>query len=421
MTDDRPDEPTSPHLDELLAAAGIDGHDIDVAREHMQLPLLALEHMVLPHAGVHNLAELSTVTGLEPAMISRVWRSLGFAEPGPDDRIFSEVDAEMLGAVVLLQQMEIIDAELTLQMSRVIGSSMARVALAVIDAVDPDDEQTDPAEPVEGADGAEGSESAAGPDPAEGSTEASTEVDESLFISAAPLVLPTLVKVIEMVWRRHMQVAARARMEQELAGPERGHQVVGFADLVGFTALSQQIGSHQLAEVVDRFETIAYDTVSAGGGRVVKMIGDEVMFSVPDAAAAVEIALGLSAGYRDDDELSDVRVGLAAGSVLQREADLFGPVVNRASRIVNIAFPGSVVCDDVIHEALADSTDLAWRPLGARRLKDIGRVSLFVVRRAEAPERQRSTRERAEAIRSERREAGVAALDRVRKRRGDRP
>ena len=68
-------------------------------------------------------------------------------------------------------------------------------------------------------------------------------------------------------------------------------------------ALSQQIDAHELAGVVDRFETIAYDTVNRLGGRVVKMIGDEVMFSVPDEASAVEIALSLSETYRDDDEL----------------------------------------------------------------------------------------------------------------------
>ena len=61
---------------------------------------------------------------------------------------------------------------------------------------------------------------------------------------------------------------------------------VGFADMVGFTMLSQHLGDEELAAVVARFEALAHDTVVALGGRVVKMIGDEVMFVVPTAAGA---------------------------------------------------------------------------------------------------------------------------------------
>jgi adenylate cyclase len=263
-------------------------------------------------------------------------------------------------------------------MARVIGSSLARVATTLIDAVDP-------AEPGPGVGGED-------------------------FAAVAPLLLPTLLQVMDFVWRRHVQAEARARMAREHAGTDPDHRVVGFADLVGFTALSQQVTAHELAGVVDRFEDIAYDTVGALGGRVVKMIGDEVMFSVPDERSAAEIALSLSETYRDDDELSDVRVGLAAGPVLQREADLFGPVVNRASRIVNLAFPGTVVCSGEVHDGLDDDPAFTWKPIGARNLKDIGKVPLFVLRRTDAPVRDKSSREEAEARRAERREARVAEL-----------
>jgi len=67
-------------------------------------------------------------------------------------------------------------------------------------------------------------------------------------------------------------------------------------------------------------------------GRVLKMIGDEVMFLVEDPVAAAEIALGLADASRDAAELSDVRVGLALGPVLEREGDAYGPTVNLASR-----------------------------------------------------------------------------------------
>ena len=156
---------------------------------------------------------------------------------------------------------------------------------------------------------------------------------------------------------------------------------IGFADMVGFTVLSQQLSEGALAEVVGRFEALAYDTISASGGRVVKMIGDEVMFSVPDVAAAASIALGLSAAYAADEMLSEVRVGLACGPVLLRDGDCFGPAVNLASRIVNIAAPGSVIVSDEVHSVLEGDDQFAWKSIRPRYLKDIGRVPLWVLNR----------------------------------------
>ena len=96
--------------------------------------------------------------------------------------------------------------------------------------------------------------------------------------------LPMFPAVLEQVWRRHLQVAARRRLLRGDVEDGPG-LVVGFADLVGFTALAQQVSDAELAEVVDQFERLAYDVVVAGGGRVVKMIGDEVMFLVDDPVA----------------------------------------------------------------------------------------------------------------------------------------
>ncbi len=369
----------------MLRSIGLSAQEIEDAREHRHLELLAIEHLVLPEAAEHDLAEVAAATGLLTAQISQLWRSLGFVEPRPGDRIFTEADVNMLRTIGQLLELGLIDDELTVQMARVIGSSLSRVASALIDAVDP-------AEPTHRRFG--------GPDR-----------DGDDFASVAPLLLPTLLQVMDFVWRRHVQAEARARMARDHAGTDPDQRAVGFADLVGFTALSQQITAHELAGVVDRFEAIAYDTVSELGGRVVKMIGDEVMFSVPDERAAAEIALTLSETYRDDDELSDVRVGLAAGPVLQREADLFGPVVNRASRIVNLAFPGSVVCSEEIQAALADDPAFLWKPIGSRNLKNIGKVPLYVLRRDSEPVRDKSSREEAEGRRAERREARVTEIE----------
>ncbi|HEX2577626.1 MAG TPA: adenylate/guanylate cyclase domain-containing protein [Aquihabitans sp.] len=376
-------------MSELLESVGVDAEEIAEARSHRHLELLAIEHLVMPEAADHDIEEIAAATGLSPAQIAQLWRSLGFVEPRPGDRIFNDADVDMLRTIGQLIGMGMIDDELTVQMARVIGSSLARVASALIDSVDP-------AEPTNRL-----RAERHGGDPARPADD---------FAAVAPLLLPTLLQVMDFVWRRHVQAEARARMAREHAGTDPDHRAVGFADLVGFTALSQQVTAHELAAVVDRFEAIAYDTVSRLGGRVVKMIGDEVMFSVPDERAAAEIALSLSETYREDDGLSDVRVGLAAGPVLQREADLYGPVVNRASRIVNIAFPGTVVCGDEIHELLAGDPAFRWKSIGQRNLKDIGKVQLHVLRRQGEPERRKTSRQEAEARRAERREARVGEI-----------
>jgi class 3 adenylate cyclase len=140
---------------------------------------------------------------------------------------------------------------------------------------------------------------------------------------------------------------------------------------------------------VSRFEDVAHDTVTALGGRVVKMIGDEVMFVTDLAAQAARIALALAEAYADDELLSDVRVALAVGPVLVQDGDYYGPVVNLASRAAEIAAPGSVLVSDEFHTALLaeiggsppEPEEFAFKALRPRLLKDLGRVQLWAVHR----------------------------------------
>jgi len=155
------------------------------------------------------------------------------------------------------------------------------------------------------------------------------------------------------------------------------------------------VGDDELAAIVDQFEQLAFDVVTAQGGRVVKMIGDEVMFTVDSAEAAAEIGLALAEGTRGADELSDLRVGLAAGPLLEHEGDLYGPVVNLASRITAIAFPGTIVVSASMRDQLEGREEYRLRSMRARYLKDIGRVPLWVLRRAAPAESRFAERRRA--------------------------
>jgi adenylate cyclase len=335
---------------EVLAEGGVSPEDIEVAEDRGTLELLAVERLLLPEAGQFTLEEAAEKVGFEPQLLQHFWRALGFPDPRPGERIFTDTDVANFRTVQILLDSGVVSRSQALQMTRVIGNSLSRVATAQVDAIEQ--------EVLRGGEG-----------------------DETEFAERAGLIFELLPSVMDYVWRRHLQADARQRLSREPAS-ERPGVAVGFADLVGFTALSQQVHDEELARIVDRFEAIAYDTVAAEGGRVVKMIGDEVMFSVADVRGALEIGLTLAETFKEDEALSDVRVGIASGPVLEREGDLYGPVVNLASRIVGIAYPGSVVVSPDVHDLLADDQSLRFRSLRSHTLKDIGRVKLWAVRRA---------------------------------------
>jgi adenylate cyclase len=344
-------------LHALLRAVGVSDEDVARADSDGTLVLLAIEHLALEQEQRYDAAEVCRLTTLTEDELRHIWRSLGFPELQPGDEIFTDVDVVNMSALARLLHSGAVTPEVAYGMTRVVGSSMARVASAMIDTVSARAEQV----------------------LREGDHDATIDLDQ--IASETQGFLPMFPEVLVQVWRRHLQAAARRRV---LRGDlDSAEVVVGFADMVGFTALAQQVTDQELALVVDQFEHLAYDVVVAGGGRVLKMIGDEVMFVVDDPFAAVEVALGLADASRDAAELSDVRVGLAYGSILEREGDAYGPTVNLASRATAIAYPGTVVVSPELRTALEDSPDYAFKGMRPRYLKHIGRVSLSVVRRAE--------------------------------------
>lgn len=156
--------------------------------------------------------------------------------------------------------------------------------------------------------------------------------------------------------QRHSVVDIDERSQVRLA--------VGFVDLVGFTPLARALGVIELAQMIDRFEMTAFDCASGHGGRLVKSIGDEVMFVAEDALAACAIALDLVARFEGDDRI-DPRGGVCAGDVLFRLGDYYGPVVNLASRLADEAVPGEVLTD----ESVTGIVGVALEPGGRRKLK----------------------------------------------------
>jgi adenylate cyclase len=268
--------------------------------------------------------------------------------------------------------MDMVDVDSAVKMARVIGTSMARIAEA---------------------------ETAPGSTPILSSSGDSV-IDADQFAQRAGTSLPAMGRLLEYVWRRHLGAATRRAMLTRTRRSDEGISpimAVGFADMVGFTLLSQHLDDAELGEVVLRFETLAHDTVVARGGRVVKMIGDEAMFVVQTAAGAAEIGLSLAEAYAGDQLLSDVRVALAFGPVLVQDGDFYGTVVNLASRLVAVANPGTVLISDELRSALEaeGATQFTARAIRSRTLKDIGRVQAWKLSRVgvePGADRRRTTR-----------------------------
>jgi adenylate cyclase len=340
------------HLRSLLESLGVSAEDIDRAAAEGNLYLLTVDRLLVAGTPLYTATEVAQRSGMPLELTARFWRALGFTDVTDDERHFTDADVEALAIAERFLKEGLADVEVALQLTRVIGLSMARVAEAEVAASPLTRNDLDPDEMAD------------------------------LFLRSLDVILPSMGRLLEYAWRRHLHAAFRRAMLAFSRGELSGATIeatVGFADLVGFTLLSQELSDEALAEVVSRFEALAFDTVSALGGQVVKVIGDEVMFVVRDAAEGARIALRLADAYADDELLSDVRVGLACGSVLAMEGDYYGPVVNLASRIVKIAIPGTVLVSDDVHNQLADDEELAFKPLRPRTLKDVGRVQLWAL------------------------------------------
>jgi adenylate cyclase len=182
----------------------------------------------------------------------------------------------------------------------------------------------------------------------------------------ASALLPTVNGALDILLRQHIIGARRTILgDASDTGYETQPMYVGFLDLVGSTALTQRLTTRELGSVLTEFEHVAADTVTSAGGRIVKLIGDEVLYTASDAAAACAIALNLAATFAAHPIVPTVRAGVAGGYVLLRDGDVFGPVVNLAARAVKVAAAGEVVAP----KAVAAAAGIQAEVLGRQQLK----------------------------------------------------
>src|SRR3954470_4609832 len=317
--------------------------------------------------------------GAEVSLLSarRFWHALGFPNVGDQDTVFTDADLQALRSVVGMVREGVFDESSALSMIRALGRTTDRLAGWQTQLM---------AEALGDAPAADARTGSVGQGSASPDTSGAVPAPETARAAALKLAEldDRLEPLLVYAWRRHLTAAisrmvADAEPTQERAGVVRS---VGFADLVSFTALVRRLSERQLAQVVQRFEALASDVVTAHGGRVVKTVGDEVLFVTLGTAPAGAIALDLVQAMADDDFLPDVRVGMAFGPVVSRLGDVFGTTVNPATRLTAVASPGTVLVDDALASSLASLSGFEMTPLRRRTLRGIGPVTPWRLQRA---------------------------------------
>lgn len=302
-------------------------------------------------------AEVAEQTGVTQDELSRLWRALGFPEY-PHVAAFTQGDAAAVSLVFRIVESGLIDFDLAVNLIRALGNTMARLADWEVATL------AGQVEELESGDRATGSRMVT----AMQMVEKVNKPFEELLIYA---------------WRRHLADAA-ARMESLGANEEDLHTTqvtVGFADIVGFTALSNQVDQHRLGDLVEKFETRCSDVISAMSGRIIKSMGDSVLFVHEDPVGALEIAEGIVSVVGRDARMPDVRLGLATGSVVTRMGDVFGPPVNMAARLTAVARRNRLIIDQDTADLLP-SDQFETRRLPARPVRGFGVVEPVSVRRS---------------------------------------
>ncbi|MDT9593217.1 adenylate/guanylate cyclase domain-containing protein [Nocardioides zeae] len=266
--------------------------------------------------------------GVPFTLAEELWHRLGFAHHDEDDVAFTEADVEALSLARDLVMLGILDAESQAALVRTWGRSFARLAEWQVDLL--------------------------------ARLALDSEEPGARVVELTEEILPRLEVLQSYVWRRHLVSAANRMLTPTVADPAGARPgegpvplAVGFVDIVGYTSRSRQLTEAELVAWVEEFEDAATTVVVDRGARVIKTIGDEILYVTDDPVQAAEIALVLTdRGSDPDDPFPAVRAGVAYGGVVTRLGDVYGATVNVAARLTSIARPGTVVVDQGLQNVL---------------------------------------------------------------------
>jgi adenylate cyclase len=341
----------------LVARLRARGHSLETVRRAAHEGRLAygyLEDLFPPPDRVLSERDAARETGLEPGMVRRIWAAAGLPAEALD--ALSEDDVELLRRLAA-----VLDAGLPLvaflQLVRVYGQALARIADAEAKLV-----HLYVHEPLI-RDGVP-----------------VLEIADELSDLAAEL-LPLTGPIMEQIHQRCLRQALAQDVvgHLEAAEPDLGrlHVAIAFADLAGYTRLTEELGEEEALELVERFVELVGESLP-DDARVVKTIGDEVMIVAADARALADWAVGFQSLAT---ERPRPRIGLHSGHALYRDGDYYGRAVNLAARVAARAAGGEVLVTRAVREAAG--ANLAFTHIGEVKLKGFDEATeLFLARPA---------------------------------------
>lgn len=321
-----------------------------------------IEAVVLGGAERYTREEMADAARMSLTEVGRLWRAMGFPDVG-EARAFTDADLNALLRVAALLERGMIDMDGIVEVARSMGQTTSRLAEWQVETI--------------GRSVALDGEVAWQDDAA---AELTAEMSE---------LLPELETLLGYMWRRQLAATVGRYLEQPAGGDPESEALatVGFADLVSFTRLSRQLDGSELASLVQTFESVSADVVHGESARLVKTLGDEVMFVADTPDHAARICLSLHRIPHTVAQMPQLRIGLATGAVLNRMGDVFGTTVNRASRMTALARPGTTVVDSVTAEALHGFEGFghiySTRALAPRPVRGLGIVRPYALTAAE--------------------------------------
>lgn len=342
------------------ATAALALQDADDASSWTQA-ISTLEKELLGGSRTMTRRDMASELGVSLVSARKLWRALGFPNVKDEARAFTQLDTDAIGTMIDLVRRGILNEETAISLTRSIGQMTDRMVVWQIEAL------------------VENKISEGMTDP-----QARREVVRML-----PEIIEPLEEVMAYSYRRQLNSALQrltVRVEAGLAASAVGRdgseddaplplaRAVGFADMVSYTSLSRRMNERTLAQMVQRFESKCAEIISIGGGRLVKTIGDEVMFNAETPEAGAQIGLALARAMSEDQVLPSSRVSVVWGRVLSRLGDIYGPTVNLASRLTSLADPGTVLVDAMTAMALEGDERFVLVPQPPQMVRGFGEI-----------------------------------------------
>jgi adenylate cyclase len=334
-----PGAPDARERHELIAFLLENGATLDDLRRAPSPGVLAVG-LILRHPGRSTLAEVVRATGADFDEARRLLSSPGHMAD-PDERL---TEGEVTAIKVLTTSGDnLLGPEATMHLARVAVSTTARLAETIVSTFRVNFEL---------------------PRRLAGVPE--LEMVRQ-YAEVARDILPEFTVALDALLRRQIiGFGSQMWSTDEDRAAVTLLRTVGFADLVGYTSASESMSIRELTAILARFEERTAEVVYRGNGQIVKTIGDEAMFVTEDAVNACRIAIDLTRDFAQTG-LPPIRVGLAAGEVVSLGGDVFGPTVNLAARLVEVAEPSRVVVSEAVRDASIGA--FSFEPLPPRTLK----------------------------------------------------